>query len=102
MRNLFAALVLLPLFLAAAPVFAAGEEARRVKVGLHAGAPFVTDLGSGKYSGLAFNLWEMVAARLEVQSEYFLYHSLKQLLEDAQSGEIDIVVESVVTSSVTC
>ena len=92
MRNLFAALVLLPLFLVVAPVCAGAEEILAVNVGMHAGDPFVIDVGSGKYSGLAFNLWEKVAARLEVKSEYFLYNSFKQLLDDAQNGKIDIVV----------
>ena len=94
MRNLFAAFVLLSLFLAAVPACAA-EDTRIVKVGLFASEPFVIDLGSGKYSGLAFNLWEMVAGRFEVKSEYLLYHSFKQLLEDVQSGEVDIAVGNI-------
>ena len=95
MRKLLVAFVLLPLLFVVAPVFAAEEEARIVRVGLHPAAPFVIDLGSGNYSGLAFNLWEMIAARLEVQSEYLLYHSFKQLLEDAQNGKIDIAVSNI-------
>ena len=98
MRNLCAALVLLPLFLAAAPVFAAGEENGVVKVGLHASEPFVIEMGLGNYSGLAFNLWEKVAARLGMKSEYLLYSSFKQLLDDAQGGKIDIVVTSFAVS----
>lgn len=94
MRNLFAALVFLPLSLVAAPVFADTAETWAVKVGLYASDPFVIDLGSGKYSGLAFNLWEKIAARYAVQSEYRLYHSFKQLFEAVQNEEIDIVVSN--------
>ena len=68
------------------------------KVGMHASDPFVIALGSGTYSGLAFNLWEKVAARLDLESEYFLYSSFKQLLDDAQSGKIDIVVSNITVS----
>jgi ABC-type amino acid transport substrate-binding protein len=90
-RYLFVTLVVLPLFLAAAPA-CAEEKNRVVKVGLCATDPFVIDLGSGNYSGLACNVWEMVAARLGVKSEYVLYHSLGQFFEDVHIGKSDIVV----------
>jgi ABC-type amino acid transport substrate-binding protein len=80
------------LFLGTAPVFADAAETKAVKVGLYASDPFVIDLGSGKYSGLAFNLWEIITARLEIHSEYLLYDSLKKLIEDAKGGKIDFIV----------
>ena len=97
MKNLLAALMLLPLFLAATSAVA-GEHARVVRVGLGVVDPFVIDLGSGNYSGLAFNLWEKIAERHDVKSEYFLYHSLGPLLEDVHAGKIDIVVGNISVS----
>jgi ABC-type amino acid transport substrate-binding protein len=94
-RTLLAAFVILPLCLAAAPAFAAGAETGALRVGLYAAEPFVMETGPGSYSGLAFNVWEMAAARLDVQSEYVLYHSIKQLLDDARSGKIDCIVGNV-------
>jgi len=102
MRNLFVTLVtlvLLPLFLTAAPVCADVAETNTVKVGLYAGDPFVIDLGSGNYSGLAFNLWEKVAARLQIHSEYLLYDSLKKLIEDAKTGKVDFIVYNLSVTS---
>ncbi|MCL2075970.1 MAG: transporter substrate-binding domain-containing protein [Betaproteobacteria bacterium] len=94
MKNLFIVL----LCLVAASVCASEEEGRAVKVGLLIGAPFVIDLGSGDYSGLAFNLWEMIAEHRNVKSEYFPYHSIGQILEGANNGEIDIIVGNLAVS----
>ena len=98
MRSLLAALVVLPLLFAAASVCAAEEESRIVKVGLCAGEPFVLEMNPGEYSGLAFNLWEQIAARLGVKSEFILYRSFRQLLDDARSGKTDIIVGNIAVS----
>jgi ABC-type amino acid transport substrate-binding protein len=92
MRNLLAVPCCIALLLCAAPACATTEETKQVKVGLFVNEPFVIDHGSGKYAGLAFNLWEMVAERLGLECEYLPYSSLKPLLEDAQNGKIDLVV----------
>jgi len=98
MRNMLAAFAFAAVLLFSVSVFAAEKEALVVKVGLHVSSPFVIEMGSGKYSGLAFTLWEMIAARLDVKSEYILYRSLKQLLDDAQNGNIDVVVGNITAS----
>ena len=88
MKNRFIAFILLLVVLV--PASASGE--RIVKVGLYLNGPFVFRTDDGSYSGMAFNLWEAAAKRLGVQSEYFVYDSIKKLIEDAESGEMDLLV----------
>jgi polar amino acid transport system substrate-binding protein len=46
----------------------------------------------GEYTGMAIDLWEELADRLGVESEYRLMPTIRELVDGAASGELDIAV----------
>lgn len=74
---------------------AQGEEPpsqpRIVNVGVYLSPPFVVRNGQS-YSGMAVELWEKVAVKLKVVSQYREFKNLGDLVEAAASGAVDVAV----------
>ena len=64
----------------------------RVRAGVFVSPPFVMEEPSGGYGGLAVDLWELTASRLDLRTEYVRYASVDALLGAAREGDIDIAV----------
>ena len=73
----------------AAPAWAAGEP---VKAGVFVSEPFVQLDEEGRFSGVVIDLWRQLEKRLNLETEYILYHNFGQMLEAASQKEIDVVV----------
>ena len=64
---------------------------RRVQVGLYVSPPFVM-ASAGAYSGMAIDLWEALAAGLDLEFDYHLQPTLRELVNATAGGEVDIAV----------
>lgn len=64
---------------------------RPLTVGLYLSPPFVMQ-ADGAYTGMAIDLWEELAGRLGVESEYRVMPTIRELVDAAASGELDIAV----------
>lgn len=89
---------LIPIFLV---LFAALGAARAMAqdvaqtdltVGIYVSPPFVEDRGDGHYSGMAIELWETVATRMDLTFHYTDYPTFRDLVQATASGEIDAAV----------
>ncbi|MGV6873644.1 transporter substrate-binding domain-containing protein [Pseudochelatococcus sp. B33] len=65
--------------------------ARTVTVGLYISPPFVT-ASDGVYSGMAIDLWQAIATRLDMASRYEVYPTFRALIDATRGGNIDIAV----------
>lgn len=72
---------------------------RVVNVGIYVSPPFVTVQEGGNYSGMAVDLWEVVADRLDLATHYVAYPTFHSLVEAAQKGEIDAAVTNLTITS---
>lgn len=63
-----------------------------VKVGLYESSPFVMLGSAGNPEGMAIELWEKLAKRLEITSDYSVYPSMTELRKATQSGEVSVAV----------
>lgn len=66
------------------------EMPRTVRVGLYESPPFVT-LDGGR-SGMAIDLWEALADELGVTSEYRTFPTIRDIVDAAADGEIDVAL----------
>ena len=64
---------------------------RTLNVGVYVSPPFVFDK-QGHFSGMAIELWETIAARRSLQSNYRRYDTFGKLVDATASGEIDVAV----------
>ena len=64
---------------------------RTLKVGVYVSPPFVT-AKAGDYSGMAIELWEKIAAKLQVASTYEEFPNYAKLIEATASGKVDVAV----------
>lgn len=65
-----------------------------LRVGVMVTAPFVTLSSSGTYGGMAIDLWQDVAGRLGLTSNYQSFTSFKALMDAVASGKLDIAVSN--------
>ncbi|WP_084174777.1 transporter substrate-binding domain-containing protein [Afifella pfennigii] len=70
----------------------APNAAREVNVGLYLSAPFVMAEDGGGYSGMAVELWEAMAMELELEPQYRVYPTIKDLVTATATGEVDVAV----------
>lgn len=63
-----------------------------VKVGLYESSPFVMKGAAESPRGMAVDLWEKLADRLEITSDYAVYPTLPELRRALQGGEISVAV----------
>lgn len=61
---------------------------RVVNVGVYVSPPFVTAQNS-TYGGMAIDLWEVVAGRLDLATRYVAYPTFRELVDATRKGEID-------------
>lgn len=66
---------------------------RVVNVGVYVSPPFVT-AQDGTYDGMAIDLWEAVAANLNLATRYVAYPTIRELTSAARQGEIDAAVSN--------
>jgi len=62
-----------------------------VEVGLFISPPFVMK-GKDGYEGMAVDLWELVAGRLGLVSNYRVYPSIRELVAATEKAEVDVAV----------
>ena len=66
-------------------------SSKAVEVGLFVSPPFVMQ-GKDGYEGMAVDLWELVAGRLGLVSNYRVYPTVRQLVKATEAGDIDVAV----------
>ncbi|MBL0371362.1 transporter substrate-binding domain-containing protein [Rhizobium sp. KVB221] len=85
-------MIVLALLLCAGNVVAQqAATPRTVTAGLYVNPPFVTE-DHGKFSGMAVDLWKALAAELGIQTTFRAYSTVRELLDAAARGEIEIAV----------
>lgn len=67
-------------------------SSQSLTVGVHVSPPFVMADGDGGYTGMAIDLWELVAGQLGLSFTYVELDAFGALIDAAQAGEIDIGV----------
>ncbi len=76
-----------------------GGEARSVKTGIFLNPPFVMKQAEGNgYEGMAIDLWELVALRLGIKTEYVLFNDIPDLLAAVRDKKIDFVAINLAVS----
>lgn len=78
--------------LTTASALLAQEADNGLRIGLYESPPFVMEDANGERTGLAIDLWERIAERLEVPFEYQSFKTLGDLTEAASRREVDIAV----------
>lgn len=68
------------------------QEPQRVRVGLYVSPPFVMEGEDGQLEGMALELWESIAQRKHLQSEYQVFATLGELLQATEDGSVDVAV----------
>ncbi len=67
---------------------------RPIRVGVHLSAPFVMKR-AGKYTGMAIDLWESLAANLKREFVYQEYPTVGALIRAAHDDQIDIAISNI-------
>jgi ABC-type amino acid transport substrate-binding protein len=102
LRSIFFAVIAI-LFISAAtgPANAQNDEASEIApaagpltVGVYAHPPFVME-ADGEFQGMAIDLWQWLASRLGLESEYVEFGNVGELVDAAASGEIDVAVTNI-------
>ncbi|MBK0329769.1 transporter substrate-binding domain-containing protein [Rhodobacteraceae bacterium F11138] len=86
-------LALTALFLTVANIANAQDNQPSLIVGIHDSPPFVMS-EDGEVSGLAIELWEMMAEELGHEYEYREYDTVREMIDATADGEIDIAVSN--------
>jgi polar amino acid transport system substrate-binding protein len=69
----------------------APTEPQPLKVGLYLSPPFVIE-DDGRYTGMAVELWEALAADLDLQSDYEVLPTFRELVRTTSAGDLDVAV----------
>lgn len=69
-----------------------------LNVGLYVNPPFVMNV-DGSFSGMGIDLWEGLAADLNLSYEYQLFDSVSDMLQATRDGEIDVAVSNLSITS---
>lgn len=69
----------------------ADQQPQPLKVGLYVSPPFVIGQ-DGHFSGMAVELWEAIAADLDLRSEYLVLPSIRELVTATSTGDLDVAV----------
>lgn len=72
--------------------FAQEVPPRPVTVGVYVSEPFVNKQAGEAFSGMAIDLWQNVAARLDLASQYIEYPNYRELVRAVAAGEVDAAV----------
>ena len=90
-RRIIAILVLFVLPLWSPTAVHAQQSPEPLTVGLFVNPPFVIS-ADGRYTGMAVELWEELAAKLHHQYRYVEFQTLHDLVEATASGAVDVAV----------
>lgn len=63
-----------------------------IKVGLYESPPFVMPGAAENPQGMAIDIWEKLAGRLNLQSDYVVYPTLSDLRGATERGEVSVAV----------
>lgn len=74
-----------------AAVFGPPPASNTLKAGIYVSPPFVMKEGSG-FSGMAIELWDMVATDLDLKTQYVEYDTFRDLVSATEHGEVDVAV----------
>src|SRR5690606_32216313 len=76
------------------PTIAGAQETqpRPVKVGVYTSEPFVISQGGNAFGGMAIDLWQNVATRLNLATQYKEYPNYLELVQAVSKNEIDAAV----------
>lgn len=66
-------------------------EPQPLKVGVYLSPPFVME-ENGRFSGMAVELWEALAADLGLASEYQVLPTIRELVQATSAGDLDVAV----------
>lgn len=69
-------------------------QAAKVNVGIHQQAPFVMQEQGGGYTGMAVELWSIVAQALHLESHFIEFETVDALIEATKKGEVDFIASS--------
>ncbi len=86
-RNLLTVILFFSLFISS--VYSLSKE--KLIIGTKLAEPFVIENNKGEFKGISFELWNRIAAELNVDSEVKVY-SLDGLLKAVENSEVDIAV----------
>lgn len=70
---------------------ASRDSIRTASVGIYVSRPFVTEQ-SARYDGMAIELWETVAKKLDLTTRYVSYPTIRELLAATRNGDVDAAV----------
>ncbi|MCD8140446.1 MAG: transporter substrate-binding domain-containing protein [Planctomycetaceae bacterium] len=70
-----------------------------VRAGIYVDPPVTISESYGGYSGLGVELWEIVAKRMRLNTEYVVFDTFNDMLQACGNGDIDIVIHIVGVSS---
>lgn len=65
---------------------------RDLDVGVYVSPPFVEESGAQTYSGMAIDLWELIADRIGLTFQYVRYPTVRDLVQATADGEVDAAV----------
>lgn len=91
------ALALCASLLAVSPGTAASvdfQPGAAIRAGIYVDPPITIQEEYGGHSGLAVELWEIVAKRMQVRTEYVVFDKFPEMLAATAEGDIDIAVHA--------
>ncbi|MFQ0814775.1 ABC transporter substrate-binding protein [Brucella anthropi] len=91
MNRRLCASVLALLLVAVASVAHAQQTPRPVQVGVYVSEPFVNKQGDA-YSGMAIDIWQDIAARMNLASQYVEYPNYAELVKAVSENKVDAAV----------
>jgi polar amino acid transport system substrate-binding protein len=90
-RPALALALLLTLLLPPAAAAQAQQPPETLNVGLYVDPPFVMSDSAG-FAGLAIDLWESIAAGLDLQYRYVAFDTVGELVDATAAGTVDVAV----------
>ena len=69
-----------------------GPDSSHLRVGIAGNSPFIIKRDNGQFDGIAFEIWELLAAKANWNSTYTYYNSVSGALDSLQKGKIDLLV----------
>jgi ABC-type amino acid transport substrate-binding protein len=71
----------------------------KLRVGTTVAPPFAMKASDGRWEGLGIELWQKIAAELDVEYEFAEFESIEQVLEAFKKKELDLVPAMAITES---
>ena len=71
----------------------------KLRVGTAVAPPFAMKTSDGRWEGLGIELWQKIAAELDVEYEFAEFESIEQVLEAFKKKELDLVPAMAITES---